>query len=250
MKKLMGLLTVLAVLFVVTGCGNEDGAENVWTVGTSADYYPFEFIDPETEEIVGFDVDLINEIAGRLGYTVEMVDIDFTSLIPALQSGRVDLVIAGMTPTAERQEVVDFTDIYHSSYEVILTTTEHNINTLDDLNGLVVAVQSTTIQETMALGFVEDGLDIDIMSMNRIPELVQQLISGRADVVLIDSAVVNMYLQQHEGLQVVDHILETDDDGSAIALPLGSELTESINEVLAELKADGTIEALVYKWFN
>ena len=254
MKKWTLALMGIMVLGLLGACGNttQTGAGNegnIWRVGTSADFYPFEFIDPDTNEIVGFDIDIINHIADQLGYTVEMVDMDFTGLVPALQSGRLDVVIAGMTPTEERREVVDFTQIYHFSYDVLLTTLDHDIATLEDMNGLVIGGQSTTTQEDRILSMIDDGFDLELMSMNRIPELVQQLLVGRADGVIIERAVVGNYLANHDNLQAMD-IFENDGAGAAIALPLGSNLTEKFDAVIDEMRADGTLQAFAEKWFN
>ncbi|MCL1949490.1 MAG: ABC transporter substrate-binding protein [Turicibacter sp.] len=249
MKKLMMALMGMMAMVVMAACGNSAAEGETWRVGTSADYYPFIFIDEDTNQITGFDFELISEIAERMGATVEMVDMDFTGLIPALQTGRIDVIIAGMTNRADRAEVVDFTQVYHNSYEVALTTVDHDINSFEDLNGLTVGVQTGTIQEMAAEALLEEGYDFTIMSMSRIPELVQQVLNGRADVVFMDAVVVGNYLNTFDGLQVAE-IFEKDEEGSAIALPLGSDKTEEFNAILDELREDGTLQALADKWFN
>lgn len=252
MKNIIKIcLSGLMLVMFATGCKVRDD-QNILVMGTSADYYPFEFIDFESGEIVGFDIDLARHIANELGYDdLEIVDMDFNTLITALRSGRVDMVLAGMTPTPERLGVVDFSDIYHSSQEVILAASDHVINSIDDLSGLIIGVQTGTLQEDIANQLLEDGLDAEIMTMDRIPELIQQLIIGRVDVVIIDQAVTSPYLAIHQQLAVFEIFdLDSELKGSAIALPKGSELTEQINEILADMKASGLMNELILKWFN
>ncbi|MFP3488402.1 transporter substrate-binding domain-containing protein, partial [Staphylococcus sp. SIMBA_130] len=134
MKK--NWLIVIVGLFMVMGlaaCGSSNGdasqddganSEKTLVMGTSADYPPFEYIDSaQGEEIIGFDVDIANYIADELGYNVEIKDMDFSGLITALSSERVDFVLAGMTPTEERKENVDFSDIYYSANHMIVSST-------------------------------------------------------------------------------------------------------------------------------
>ena len=254
MKKLIkGCLAGLAFLTVATGCGqttteNEDS--NVLVMGTSADYKPFQFIDLENNsEIIGFDIDLARHVATELGYELEIVDMDFNSLITSLRMGRVDMVLAAMTPTPARAEVVDFSDIYYTAQNVLITMQDIEINSLEDLNGLTLGAQMGSIQEDAVTELQESGIDVSLSTMDRMPDLFQQLLAGRIDAVVVEDMVTPMYLENNENFQLVD-ILENEDQGFAIALQQGSELTEQINEIIATMKEDGTFEALAEKWFN
>lgn len=263
MKKLVMLSSVLVLLVVMVACGedastatndgdtNDGGSGNgVLTMGTSADYEPFQFIDLENNnEIIGFDVDLARHIAAELGYELEIVDMNFNSLITALRSGRVDMVLAGMTPTSERLEVVDFSDIYHFGRNVLLTFDDVLINSLEDLNGIILGAQSGSIQADAAVELQESGIDVELREMDRIPDLVQQLLSRRIDAIVIEEMVTAVYLENNENFVLID-ILEQNDKGSAVALPQGSELTEQINAIIAKMQENGELEALAIKWFQ
>ncbi|MDX8364313.1 transporter substrate-binding domain-containing protein [Cytobacillus sp. IB215665] len=263
MKKniLLGLISIL-VIGLLAACGTKDesadngqaaegdATEKVLKMGTSADYAPFEYIDTANgDEIIGFDIDIANAIADKLGYELEIVDSDFNGLIAALQSNKFDFVISGMTPTEERKKNVDFTDVYYVANHMIVTTKDSGIESVEDFGGKVVGVQLGSIQEELANELAETS-DITVESRNRIPELIQELQIGRFDVAIIEDTVAKGYLEKNDNL--TGHTIEADAEeaGSAIAFPKGSELTEEFNSALNELKENGELEKLIIKWFG
>ena len=252
MKKLIkSFLAIFVALTVMVGCSSTTVEENrnVLVMGTSADYKPFQFIDVENnQEIIGFDIDLARHVAAELGYDLEVVDMDFNSLITSLRMGRVDMVLAAMTPTAERSEVVDFSDIYYTAQNVLITMQGTEINDKEDLNGLILGAQMGSIQEDAVVALQESGIDVELSTMDRMPDLFQQLLAGRIDAVVIEDMITPMYLNSNANFQLVD-VFDNDDQGFAIALGKDSELTAQVNEVLATMKEDGTLEALAEKWF-
>jgi polar amino acid transport system substrate-binding protein len=232
------------------GCNAQKNNDNVLVMGTSADYYPFEYIDENTNEIVGFDVDLAKYVAEQLGYELEVRDMDFNTLVTALRSEKVDLVAAGMTATPERMEVVDFTDPYHTSSNVILALSEKGYADLDALSGLTLGAQSGSLQEEALLQLQEQEQNIDISTLERVPDLVQQVLIGRIDGLIIEEAVVNGYLENFKNLGVFEVLPQDDSGGSSIAFAKGSDKTEKVNEILAEMKENGKYDELINKWFN
>lgn len=133
MKNKLFLLMLVLVIGVLAACGSKDNnASNagsntntedkqVLKVGTSADYAPFEYVDAaKGEEIIGFDIDLIKLVGEKIGVDMQVQDMDFNSLVPALQAGKIDVVISGMTPNPEREKVVDFSDKYNETEQVII----------------------------------------------------------------------------------------------------------------------------------
>jgi ABC-type amino acid transport substrate-binding protein len=257
-KKFMLMLLVLLV-GILAACGAADNeeagnndSEKVLVMGTSADYPPFEYVETATgEEIIGFDVDLAKAIGEKLGYEVEVKDMDFGGLIPALENGTVDFVLAGMSPTPERAKTVDFTDIYYTAKHTLLTMKDSGVTSTADLNGKTVGVQLASIQEGVATDIQKsEGLDMTIEKRNRVPELVQELKAGRFDAVIIEDTVAKGYLADNPDLQAT--VIETggEDAGSAIAFPKDSELTAQFNEKLAEMKENGELEELVVIWFG
>ncbi|WP_347549691.1 transporter substrate-binding domain-containing protein [Pseudalkalibacillus hwajinpoensis] len=262
MKKNWLVIMVGLLLAVLVACGStnesndsggeagESESEKTLVMGTSADYPPFEYIDSaKGEDIIGFDVDIANYIAEELGYNVEIKDMDFSGLITALSSERVDFVLAGMTPTEERKENVDFSEIYYTANHMIVSKADSNISAPEDLEGTKVGVQLGSIQEDKANEIKEGGVDMEVITLNRIPELIQELKSGRYDAIIIEDTVANGYLESNEDL-AGEKLPNTEEAGSAVAFPKDSELTEEFNTVIKEMKENGKMDELIEKWFG
>jgi arginine/lysine/histidine transporter system substrate-binding protein len=265
MKQLKFVVTVLLsavfAVFVVTACNPQSpdtasspagsaspaagGNGETLVMATSADYPPYEFIETASgsEEIVGFDVDIARYITEQLGYGLEINNIEFNALIPALQADRADFVMAGMTPTEERLQNADFSDIYYQATHTIVSKAGSNLTTPESLAGQQVGVQLGSIQE----GIAKDIEGANVVPLNRINEIVQELKAGRIDAAIIEDKVAEGYVQSNPDLEY--HPLEAS-GGSAIAFPKGSELVSEFNTVLQEMESNGTMEELVNKWFR
>ncbi|OAT74659.1 transporter substrate-binding domain-containing protein [Parageobacillus thermoglucosidasius] len=259
MKKLVSLfVSSILLIGLLSACGaggeekNGSGAQKkVLKMGTSADYAPFEYIDTaKGNEIIGFDVDLAKMITKELGYEFEIVDMDFTGLIPALQSGKVDFVLAGMTPTKDRKKNVDFSDVYYVSRNMIVSKKGSGIKKVEDLKGKTVGVQTGSIQEGEAKKIAKT-VDMKIESRNRIPELIQEIQAGRFDAAIIEDTVAKGYLQTSNG-KLEGYTIPTNEQeaGSAIAFPKGSKLRDEFNKVLREKIKNGEVDKLIKKWFD
>jgi arginine/lysine/histidine transporter system substrate-binding protein len=207
----------LATIGLTTACGGgQSGGDeaagggeaggDVLTMATSADYPPYEFVETAggAEEIVGFDVDIARHIAEELGYELEITNIDFNGLIPALQAGRADFVMAGMTPTEERKQNVDFSEIYYDAKQTIVFQSGSGIASPADLEGKIVGVQLGSIQEELANKLVEETPSIQLSPLNRINEIVQELKSGRIDAAIIEDTVAEGFLANNPDLEAVE----------------------------------------------
>ena len=148
-KSILAILLALVMVFSLAACGGADSAEGdvpVLKVGTEPTFPPFDTTDPETQEIVGFDMDLIAAIGADQGFDVEFVNLSFDGLIPALKNGDIDIVAAGMTITDERLEQVDFSNGYYDSQLVVAVAIDNEtITGIDDLTAdMKVAAQTGT----------------------------------------------------------------------------------------------------------
>lgn len=246
-RILCALACVCILLFPQFPWGKEGGkaaAEgSTLIMGTSPDYPPYEDVDAKnTGEIVGLDIDIAKAITEKLGYKLEVRSMDFNGLIAALQTGRVDFVMSGMSVTDERKQSVDFSDIYYSARNTIVSAEDHPFSSMEELQGKRVGVQLGSTQE-IAL----KGLDATITRLNKIPDLIQELKSGRIDAAIVEDAVALEYAASNSGLSV--QYLPPSGDGYAIALPKGSALTASFNEQLMAMKESGELDEIVGKWF-
>ncbi|MCC3358727.1 transporter substrate-binding domain-containing protein [Bacillus sp. REN16] len=260
MKKflLASLITILS-LAVLAACGTSDDnatgskegtdAKKVLTMGTSADFPPFETIDEKTGEFIGFDIELAKQIADKLGYELKIENMDFGGLISALQAERLDFIISGMSATAERKESVDFSTEYHKSGEMFVTLKDSDVKKLEDLDGKKVGVQLGSIQEEGAKKIKKDTLkNLEISALNKAPELIQELKSGRIDAVYLDKTVAVGFIEELD-LAGFDDPTEAS-PGMAVAFAKGSELTEEFNKVLEEMKTNGELEKLEKQWIE
>lgn len=258
MKKVWMLMLSILLIGGLAACGNNnDGAadkkvdeKKVLKLGTSADYAPFEFIETEkSDEIIGMDIDIVKAIASNLGYEVQVQDIDFNSLPTALENGTVDLVASAMTPTEDRQKTLDFSEIYYSAANMIMTKEDSGITTTDDLAGKKVGVQLASVQEELANKLEKDGIKMTQEKRNRIPEIVQELVVGRVDAAIIEEEVAKGYIESDESFVI--HKIEADEEeGYAIAFPKDSDLTAKFNEELQKMKDNGELEKIIAKWME
>lgn len=249
------LILVMALNVVVTACGpgnsgSSASGQTKLTMGTSADYPPYEFRDTsQGDEIIGFDVDIAKSITQQLGYELEIKDMDFNGLIPALQSGRVDFVMAGMTPTEERKKNIDFSTIYYEAKNTLVAKKGKNYQTLDQLAGKIVGVQLGTIQEKEVKTATEKISTLQIKPLNRIPEIIQELKAGRIEAAVIEDTVAKGYIANNPDLEF-NTIPNSEEAGSAIAFPKGSDKVAKFNEALQTMKDSGELDKLVKKWFE
>lgn len=248
MKKwlLVGSLMLSAVLLGACSEETEGEEKKTLVMGTSADYFPYEYVDTANgDAIVGFDIEIAETITERLGYELKIEDMDFGSLLGALNSGRIDFVMAGMTPTEERKENAAFSDIYLSATNLIMTKDE-SIQAIEQLADKKIGVQTASIQENIAK---EQAPDAELVSLNKIPEIVQELNTGRIDAMVIEDTVAQKYLDQDQGLYTFA-LKEDGEKGSAAAFKLDDELRDQFNEELNNMMDSGEIDELVKKWFS
>ena len=154
MKKLLALLMAIVLVFALGACGAKES--NVLTMGTNAAFPPYEFY--ENEQIVGIDADIAAAIAKKLGMELKIEDMEFGSLIGAVQTGKIDMCLAGMTVTDERKQSVNFSDSYATGVQVIIVKEDSEVTCFEDLvGGKKVGVQESTTGDIYASSSIEEG---------------------------------------------------------------------------------------------
>ena len=267
MKKFLALLLAsVMTMSLLTACGNktaeaevaaettEEGAadteaavsealaDGVLTVGTNAEFPPFEYVD-DNGEPDGFDMALIKAIGEKLGVEVVIDNMEFASLVSSIGS-KIDVAIAGMTVTPERQESVNFSDSYYEAVQYVILPADSEIATADDLVGKTIGVQLGTTGDFIA----SDIADITVSQYNKAVDAVNDLINGRVDCVIVDKNPALVFEAKFEGQVVaVDGAqFAFEPEEYAIAMPKDdAALAEQINAALEEIKADGTFDELV-----
>ncbi|KUK13393.1 MAG: transporter substrate-binding domain-containing protein [Synergistetes bacterium] len=251
MKKcLIVLLVVSLVGFSGLGIAFGDAMDkDVLKVGTESTYPPFEFRD-KNNNLVGFDIELMETIAKRIGKKIEWVDMPFDSLIPALLAGKIDIIAAGMSATEERAKKVAFSIPYYISLSSFVVRADDNsIKTLDDLKGKTIAVQLGTVQDT----FCSKIPGVTMKRFQKFDDCVREVVLGRADATLMDKPVAVKFCESKDFKGKVkiafDQVIT--EAGKALALRKeDTKLLQAINKVLEEMKASGELQALIDKWFK
>lgn len=218
-------------------------ADGVLTVGTNAEFPPFEYVD-DNGEPDGFDIALIKAIGEKLGVTVEVENMEFEALVSAIGS-KIDLAIAGMTVIDERQASVDFSNPYYDALQYVIVPEGSEIASFDDLAGKNIGVQLGTTGDFIASDDVEGA---NVSQYNKGVDAVNDLLNGRVDCVIIDKNPAQVFETQFSGqIKALDGAqFGFEVENYAIALPKGdAALAQQVNKALEEIKADGTFDQLV-----
>lgn len=219
------------------------------TMGTAADYPPFQFKLEGSDEIQGFEIELANYIAAQLGFTIKLEDMNFEALIPALQAKRLDFAMAGMTPTPERERLVDFSQVYFNARPAIVLPKGTRMTEPGDFAGKTIGVQTGTIYEAQMTSLAQTIANLQVSALPTVTEMMQALQAGDVDAVILEESVAQIYAAGNPRLQVVPKLGEAQEP-IAIAFPRGSEYVADFNRVLQEMANNGELDRLVKKWFE
>ena len=215
------------------------------TMSTNAAFPPYE-MTTDAGEFEGIDVEIAGAIADKLGLELQIDDMDFDAALLAAQQGKSDMVMAGVTVNDERKQVMDFSDTYASGVQVVIVKEGSDIATVDDLAGHMIGTQRGTT------GYIYCSDDFGEDSVTAYDDgltAVQALNNGQVDCVVIDSAPAKEFVAANEGLVILDTEYAVED--YAIGMAKGNTaLVEAVNGALDELKADGTIDAILAKYIK
>lgn len=267
-KGLMKKIIATAVLGIMTmglaGCGSSNDKNSAsktdllekiqkngkLVVGMSADYAPYEFhyMDENGKDVIGgFDVDIANEIANKIGVNLVIQEMDFDALVSALPAGKVDLVISGMNPTEERAKVVDFSEVYYNSKHGILVRAEDadKYQTFADLEGAKVGVQLGSTQEKIAKTEIPN---VNLQQLSNINNLILELKAGKVDAIVMEKPVAEMAVKSNPELAVGKPIYEEQTGGNAVGIAKNNpQLLAKVNEVITELNESGKMDEYIEK---
>ena len=221
-------------------------AAPVLKVATNVAFPPYEYYD--NEQAVGIDVDIIQAICDKLGYKMELNDMEFGSIITAVASGKVDVGFGAITITEERAKSVHFTTSYSTGIQSIIVKEDSPIASVDDLHGdkIKIGVQQDTTGDIYATGdFGEDH----IARFNKGADAVQALITGKCNAVIIDNSPAETFVAQNQGLKILPTVYAEEAYGFELSYD-NEELYNAVNGALEELLADGTVQAIVDKYIS
>lgn len=248
MKKLAKILSLVLAVSMLVVCfaaceGNKDEDAKI-VFGTNAEFPPFEFV-PGGEGVIGeydgIDMAIAKQIAEDNGKKAVIENMEFDSLLIALKNGQVDAVIAGMTIDPERAEEVDFSIPYYNATQVMIVKEDSEIASAADMADKKIAVIQGYTGESCVKDLGKDG-GYEYESFKKGTDAVLELVNGKCDVVVIDSATAKKYVSDNEGLKIVEDAEAFAKEQYGIAVKKGNtELLEQINEALEKMLEDGTI---------
>jgi polar amino acid transport system substrate-binding protein len=246
MKKSVLILTVFFILFSFSSAWASLLDKDVFIVGTESTYPPYEFRD-EQGNLVGFDIDLMNIIAEKLGKKIEWQDMAFDALIPTLIAKRIDMIIAGLSITEERAQRVAFTKPYETSVSAFITRADSDISDIESLKGKLIVTQMGTTEEIFAHAI--EGAEVK--TFQKFDDCARDVLIGRADAALVDTPVAREFVNQRDFAGKIKIAFEqvVVEGGKAIALNKSDkDVADKISEIFDELEENGELGKLRAKW--
>lgn len=248
-KSIVSILFGALSALILAGCGNGTSKDTL-VVAMEATFPPFEMTN-DRSEIIGFDVDLLRAIAEVEGLKVEFKDIVFDSLVPALQSGQIDIIASGMSITEERKKEVLFSEPYiEAGLAIAVPANNNSIQNPDDLKGKTVAVQQGSTGALEADRLKAAGIVKQIKSYPNVSVIMMELLNGGVDAVINDKPVTKAYaLKQPGSIRLLPQTLKSDAYGLAVEKSR-TELITKLNRGLQTIKENGTFDKIVAKYFG
>lgn len=280
MKKLLSVLLAAGMVFSVTACGasSESTAstetntaeaasaetasaetasgefttvtDGVLTMSTNAAFPPYE-MTTDSGDFEGIDVEIAGAIADKLGLELQIDDMDFDAALLAVQQGKSDMVMAGVTVTDERKAVMNFTDSYANGIQSVIVPEDSDIASIDDMQGKLIGTQTGTTGYIYCSDTPENGGfgEDNVIAYDNGITAVQALMNGQVDCVVIDNAPAQEFVKANPGLKILDTEYANEDYAIGVNKD-NTALLDAINGALAELKADGTVDSIVAKYIN
>ena len=259
MKKLIALMLSILMVCSLAACASKQdsasastetasteasGEEKTLTMATNVAFPPYEFY--ENEKPAGIDVEIATAICEKLGYKLDIMDIEFGAILGAVSSGKADFTMAGLTVTDERQKVMDFSDTYAEGIQSIIVPEDSDIASADDLAGKIIGTQRGT---TGYIYCTDDFGEDSVVAYDDGLTAVQALNNGQVDAVVIDNAPAKEFVAANPGLKILDTAYAQEDYAIGVAKG-NTELLNAINGALEELQADGTLQSIVDKYIK
>ena len=245
MKVLALIMCAIMLMSVMAGCGGDKAAaDKKLVVATNAAFPPYEFY--EDGKAVGIDVDIMQAVCDKLGYEMEIADMEFGSIITAVASGKADVGAAAITKTEDRLKSVNFTSTYATGIQSVIVKEGGKVASLDDLkaDGIKIGVQQDTTGDIYA---TDEFGDDHMIRYNKGADAVQALSTGKCDAVIIDNGPATVFVDTNEGLVLLDTPYAEEEYSFEVSYD-NQELYDQINKALEELIADGTVQSIVDKY--
>lgn len=257
MKKIISLVLAFAMAISLSACSSSENSGDTQTkkltLATSADFPPYEYV-ADDGSYAGIDVEIAGKIAEKMGMELEVVNMNFNSIVASVSTGKYDMGMAGLTVTEDRLQSVDFSNPYANGVQAIIVKEGSEIESVDDLYAEGASYKvGAQISTTGAIYFatdIEDGLTTcTLQEFNTGADAILALSSGKIDCVIIDNEPAKSFVAANEGLKILD--TEYTNEDYAICVAKGNtELLDKINAALQELIDDGTVQSIIDKYIS
>ena len=242
-KNLLGIIALLLAMLMIGAA-----AADTLTMGTNASFPPYEYY--EDGKVVGIDAEIAAAIAEKLGMDLEIADMDFKAIIPAVTEGKIDFGMAGMTVTEERLQSVNFSDTYAIGIQAIIVKEDSEITSYEDLAKEGAAWKIGVQDSTTGDIYCTDEFGEDRVSKYAVgADAVEALKTGKVDCVIIDNEPAKAYVAANEGLKILDSAYAEEEYAICVNLE-NTELLDKINAALQELIEDGTVANIIAKYIS
>lgn len=229
-------LTVLGM----SGC---IGGKKTLVMATNAEFPPYEYY--EDDKMVGIDVELAKAIAADMGYKLEIIDMDFGSIIPSIQSGKADIAVAAISVTEEKLSQIDFSETYETASQLIIVPADSEISSVSDLKGKRIGVESFTT----GMIYASDIEDATLEGFANGSQAIDSMKNGELDAVVIDGEPAKAYAEKDDSLKIIDEPLTEEEYAIGVAKD-NTILLKKINKSIEKLKASGKLDEIRAKYIK
>lgn len=238
----------IVISFIISFSSHLSFAENKLNIGTSLDNPPFEYL--KDNKPTGFDIELIETIASKMGRNIEIKDMDLASLIPALNANKIDIIAAGLNETEERKKNINFSISYFEDYYTLLILKNKNFTKLEEIHGKSLGAQLGTVHANFIKKYDDENkANLNILELTKISQLIEELKLGRIEAIIIDNATAIDITAQNDQLKFAKLAYKME-GGIAFGFAKNSLLVEEVDEIIKEMKKNGELEKLYDKYFS
>ncbi len=243
-KSFLFLVLILSFCLVFIGCGNKKNDDNKIIMVTNAEFPPYEYKDKN--DFKGIDIEIANLIAEKMGKELEILDVEFDSIIPAIVSNKADIALAALTVTEDREENVNFSDSYFETSQNILVRYGSDISKVSDLKGKKIGVQTGNIAD---INYTEEFGEGNIERFNKHVDAVEALKNKKIDAVVLDNEPAKFFASENDEIVMLNNVCKGEEYAIAINKD-NQDLLGEINNILAETKKSGELDEIIKKYIK
>ncbi len=243
-KSFLFLVLILSFCLVFIGCGDKKNDDNKIIMVTNAEFPPYEYKDKN--DIKEIDIEIANLIAEKMGKELEILDVEFDSIIPAIVSNKADIALAALTVTEDRKENVNFSDSYFETSQNILVRYGSGISKVSDLKGKKIGVQTGNIAD---INYTEEFGEENIERFNKHVDAVEALKNKKIDAVVLDHEPAKFFASENDEIFMLNNVCKGEEYAIAINKD-NQDLLDEINNILAETKKSGELDEIIKKYIK